>query len=171
MRRILILGNAGSGKSTLARALGTKLELPVLHLDTIYWKPGWVESSDEEYDAKLATFVEHDAWVIDGNNSRTMPLRFELADTVILLDLPLWVSLYRALKRNLEYRGRSRPDITAGCDEKFDLEFLRWILNYPKRLRPRNLALLEQARAAGKQAILLRSSADVTAFLLMPDKR
>ena len=138
-----------------------------------FWKPGWVESSDEEYDAKLATFLEHDAWVIDGNNSRTMTLRFGLADAVIFLDLLLRVSLYRALKRNFEYHGRSRPDITEGCDEKFDLEFLRWILNYPKRVRPRNLALLEQARQTEKKAILLRSSLDVTAFLLMlePDKR
>jgi adenylate kinase family enzyme len=166
VRRILILGNAGSGKSTLARALSAKLELPVLHLDTIFWKPGWVEARTEEYDARLRAFLEHDGWVIDGNNSRTMPLRFGLADVVIVLDLPLWVSLYRVLKRNFEYRGRSRPDITEGCDEKIDLEFLQWILiRYPKRNRPKNLALLEQARQAGKRAILLRSSMEVTAFL------
>jgi adenylate kinase family enzyme len=166
VRRILILGNAGSGKSTLARELGAMLELPVLHLDTIFWKPGWVESSHEEYDTKLTQFLEHDSWVIDGNNSRTMPLRFGLADAVIVLDLPLWISLYRVFKRNFQYRGRSRPDITEGCNEKIDLEFLQWILiRYPKRNRPKNLALLEQARAVGKQAVLLRSSMEVTAFL------
>jgi adenylate kinase family enzyme len=167
VRRILILGNAGSGKSTLARALGAKLGLSVLHLDTIFWKPGWVESSFEEYDAKLAQFLEHDAWVIDGNNSRTMPLRFGLADAVIVLDLPVWISLYRVLKRHFQYRGRSRPDITEGCNEKIDLGFLQWILiRYPKRNRPKNLTLLEQARQAEKQAILLRSGEEVKAFLL-----
>jgi adenylate kinase family enzyme len=165
VRRILILGNVGSGKSTLARALSAKLEIPILHLDTIFWKPGWVQASSEEFDAKLATFLEHDGWVIDGNNSRTMPLRFSLADAVIVLDLSLWISLYRVFKRNFEYRGRSRPDIAEGCIEKIDLEFLQWILRYPKRNRPKNLVLLEQARAVGKQAVLLRSSMEVTAFL------
>jgi adenylate kinase family enzyme len=165
VRRILILGNAGSGKSTLARALSAKLEIPVLHLDTIFWKSGWVQVSTEEFDAKLATFLEHDGWVMDGNYSRTMSVRFGLADAVIVLDLPLWISLYRVFKRTLEYRGRSRPDITEGCNEKMDLEFLQWILNYPKRNRPKNLALLEQAQGAGKRAILLRSSMEVTAFL------
>jgi adenylate kinase family enzyme len=166
VRRILILGNAGSGKSTLARALGEMLELPVLHLDTIFWKPGWVQSSHKEFDAKLAAFLEHDAWVIDGNNSRTTPLRFGLADAVIVLDLPVWISLYRVLKRHFQYRGRSRPDVTEGCNEKIDLEFLQWILiRYPKRNRPKNLALLEQARAMGTQAVVLRSSSDMKAFL------
>jgi adenylate kinase family enzyme len=170
MRRIMIQGNSGSGKSTLARALGATLRLPVLHLDTIYWKPGWVEASSEEYDAKLAAFLEHDVcqrdgWVIDGNNSRTMPQRFALADTVIVFDLPVWISLYRVFKRFLRYRRRTRLDLPSGCNEKLDLEFVRWIVShYPKHLRPKNLDLLEQARQAGKRAVLLRTVQEVKVF-------
>ncbi len=43
MQRIAILGCSGGGKSTLARALGEALDLPVVHLDQLYWLPGWVE--------------------------------------------------------------------------------------------------------------------------------
>ena len=51
MERIVIIGCGGAGKSTLARQLGKKLNIPVVHLDKLWWKPGWVESSREEIDA------------------------------------------------------------------------------------------------------------------------
>ena len=38
MKKIVIVGCAGCGKSTLAKLLGSNLNLPVFHLDTIYWK-------------------------------------------------------------------------------------------------------------------------------------
>jgi len=50
MERIMIIGCGGSGKSTLARQLGEKLSLPVVHLDKLFWKPGWVHISQEEFD-------------------------------------------------------------------------------------------------------------------------
>lgn len=43
MERILVLGPCGAGKSTLAAQLGKRLDLPVIHLDSEYWRPGWVE--------------------------------------------------------------------------------------------------------------------------------
>ena len=165
VQRVMIVGNAGSGKSTLARRLGERYGLRVLHMDAIFWKPGWVESSPEELRGRLEAFLHtHDTWVIDGNYSRTWPLRLERADTVIFLDVPVWVSLYRVFKRRIQYHGRSRPDLAEGCPEKIDLEFLRWILGAPKR-RPGMLALLEQASNANKRVVHLRSGRQVRVFL------
>ena len=73
MERIIIIGCGGAGKSTLARKLGEVLDLPVVHLDKLFWKPGWVETSREEFDALLAMELAKDKWIMDGNFNRTMP--------------------------------------------------------------------------------------------------
>jgi adenylate kinase family enzyme len=59
MQRIVILGNAGSGKSTLARAIGERLGLPVVHLDTLFWEPNWVETDAEQFRTRVREAV---AW-------------------------------------------------------------------------------------------------------------
>jgi len=41
MNRILIPGSGGSGKTTFTRKLAAKTGLPLHHLDTLYWQPGW----------------------------------------------------------------------------------------------------------------------------------
>ena len=66
MHRIVVVGNSGSGKSTVARALGEKLEFPVLELDSIYHLKGWEPLSEEEFRVKLADFALNQEWVIDG---------------------------------------------------------------------------------------------------------
>jgi len=58
MRRILVIGIAGGGKSTLALKLGEVLGLPVIHLDAIFWKPGWESIPREEFRALTADLVK-----------------------------------------------------------------------------------------------------------------
>ena len=58
MERILIIGCGGAGKSTLARQLGERTGLPVVHLDQLFWHPGWVESTKDEIDAKIMAISE-----------------------------------------------------------------------------------------------------------------
>ena len=74
-RRILIIGNSGGGKSTLARQLGAKLGLPVIHLDVLFWKPGWVESGDVEFREAVAAALSTPAWICDGNFGSNWDLR------------------------------------------------------------------------------------------------
>lgn len=163
MERIVIIGCGGAGKSTLARQLGEKLGLPVVHLDKLFWKPGWVEESKEDFDRKLSLELEKSRWIIDGNFNRTMPQRLQKCDAVIYLDFSRMTCLLGVLKRVITTYGKVRPDMGDGCPERFDLEFLRWVWNYNKSNCQRNYELLYQAPHA--QKIILKNRRMVRTFL------
>ena len=143
MERILIIGSPGAGKTTLALALGRKLGLPVTHLDVLHWRDGWVEAPREEFDALLREVLASPRWIIDGNYSRTIPLRLQYCDTVLYLDYPRLLCLCGAIRRVVTNHGKSRPDMGGDCPERFDLDFLRYIWSFRKTQRGKILGLLE----------------------------
>lgn len=130
MQRLLVIGPCGAGKSTLSTALGKKLDLPVFHMDQLNWRPGWIESSKDEIRARLADIVVTDRWLIDGNYGGTLAVRLKHADTIIYLDYPIRLCILRLLRRIWKYRGQSRPDMTEGCPERFDLAFLFYLMRW-----------------------------------------
>ena len=138
MQRILVIGSPGAGKSTLAHALARRTGLPLHHLDRMHWLPGWVERDRAEGLDAVRQVLAQDRWIIDGNYGSSLPLRLERADTVVWLDYPTWLCLGRALKRWWQYRGQSRPDMTEGCDERLNLEFLLYIAQFRSAWRQRN---------------------------------
>jgi adenylate kinase family enzyme len=113
-QRVLVDGMMGSGKSTFARALAARTGLPVIHLDLHYWKPGWVQPSDNEWQERQRILVAGDAWIIDGNYNETLPLRLERAVTVVYLDTPWWLCASRAFARGLRKPGGEMPE---GCED------------------------------------------------------
>ncbi len=163
MRRILILGGSGSGKSTLARKLGEKLGLPVIHLDTLYWKKGWTPVSADEFDALLEEVLRREAWIVDGNYDRTLPARLEVCDTVLYLDYPRIVCLWGIGKRIFKNYGKTRPDMGAGCPERIDWEFIKWTWNFNKMKRAEYLRLLEGV--SGKTVYVFHSRREGGKFL------
>lgn len=164
MRRVLVIGSGGSGKSTFSRSLGERLGLEVIHLDKEYWRPGWVEPTKEEWRLAVERLCARESWVMDGNYSGTLDLRLEACDTVIFLDLPRAVCVWRVLKRALMYRNSTRPDMAEGCRESFNPKFLHWVWTYSSRRRPKILARLREV-AADKCVVRLRSDVEVERFL------
>lgn len=160
----MVIGSGGAGKSTLSRRLGEILGVEVIHLDVQHWKPGWAEPTKEEWRRKVGELVSRESWVIDGNYGGTMEMRLEACDTVVFLDLPRLLCIWRVLKRVVTYRDGVRPDMAEGCRERFDLKFLRWVWDYPVRTRPKVVELLG-AHARTKNVVWLRSRADVEKFL------
>ena len=164
MQRIVIIGSGGAGKSTLARQLGEKLRLPVVHLDQLFWKTGWVEVTREEFDEKLALELAKPAWIMDGNFNRTIPQRLERCDTVIYLDFHRVTCLLGVLKRIITSYGKTRPDMAEGCPERFDLDFLKWVWNFNRDgKRERYYRLLNEAKDV--QTIVLKNRRMVKRFL------
>lgn len=128
--KIAVIGYSGSGKSTLARMLSQRHAVPCLHLDTVHHLPGWQSRSREESRMIVGKFLEeNDGWVIDGNYSKLYyEDRMEQADQIVVLLFNRFACLTRVFRRFRKYRGTSRPDMTQGCQEKLDWEFVRWIL-------------------------------------------
>jgi adenylate kinase family enzyme len=127
VERVLIIGPSGAGKSTLARKLAEKTGLPLIHLDQLHWRPGWVEPNKEDWKRTVSELVERPGWIMDGNYGGTLPMRTAAADTVIFLDFPTWICLSRVLLRIVSWWGRTREDMASGCPERLDFVFLRWI--------------------------------------------
>lgn len=132
-KRILILGCGGAGKSTLARRLGAATGLPVVHLDGLYWQPGWVAMERAAWRRTVENEIAKDAWIIDGNFGSSLELRLSRAQAAVYLDYSRAVCLAGVLRRVWTTHGRVRPDMGAGCPERFDLSFLRWVWDFPKR--------------------------------------
>lgn len=164
MQRVVIIGGSGSGKSTLAARLGTIRNLPVHHLDSLFWRPGWQETPREQFEPALLELYGHPQWIIDGNYTRTMDARLATCDTVIFLDLPTLTCLAGVIRRYWQYRGHCRPDMGSGCHEKLDWEFIRWVMGYRRNVRPGLLTRLERI-GPGKRVITLRSRAQIDAFV------
>lgn len=137
MERIMIIGCGGSGKSTLARQLGEKLNMPVVHLDQLWWLPGWVERDRASFDELLAAELQKPQWVMDGNFTRTLPVRLERCDAVIYLDYSRLACVLGVIKRIITTYGTVRPDMGAGCPERFSFEFLKWVWDFNKHSRPK----------------------------------
>lgn len=164
MRRVAVIGCPGSGKSVLSRRLGESLKLPVIHLDNHYWQAGWVPTPNEQWDDFLKQTVSESEWIVDGNYTRTLDIRLQAADTIVFLDMPTLLCLYRILKRHLMYRRVRRPDLNAECEEKLDAAFIRVVWNYRKKIRPQVLQAIRR-QEAGKRVIVLTSRREVRDFV------
>jgi adenylate kinase family enzyme len=154
MKKVVIIGSGGSGKSTLAVRLGQALDLPVYHLDRLFWRPGWQETPRDEWRAMQEALCAEPAWIIDGNYSGTLDVRLAACDTVIWLDLPTWVCLAGTLKRVLSHRGRTRPDMGEGCPERFDWAFLQWVWSFRRQARPRIVQELSKLPCSAEVVVL-----------------
>ena len=158
MRKVIVIGCPGSGKTTFAEKLKEKINLPLFYLDAIWHKPDKTNISRQEFDARLAEILSLDAWIIDGNYSRTLESRLSVCDTVFLFDLPVEVCLEGAISRI----GKKRYEM-PWVETEFDPEFEQQIRNFPSKELPRIYALLEKYN--GKNVYIFKSRQQADAFL------
>ncbi|QFG00561.1 DNA topology modulation protein [Psychrobacillus glaciei] len=161
-KRILIIGSSGAGKSTLSTKLAEKWQLPLIHLDALFWNAGWVPTPKPEFREKIQEKLKEDEWIIDGNFDSTLELRAKYADLIIFLDFPKLLCTYRVLKRAWTYRGTTRSDMAPGCEEKIDIAFAKWVWRFPRDARP---GIVEILREVKSDICILRSPKEVKGFL------
>jgi adenylate kinase family enzyme len=142
MNRIVILGCGGSGKSTLARQLAATLDIPLTHLDAIYYDDDWRPLPQDEFAARQEKLVAGKRWIIEGNYASTLPVRLAAADTVIFLDLPAATCLWGIVQRRMRYRGGQHKQ--DGVYDRITWSFVRYIAGYRRTTRPKVTSLLTE---------------------------
>ncbi len=125
--RAVIIGSSGSGKSTLAKALGARLNAPVVELDALNWRAGWRSRYEEEPEAFMADLrlaMAQEDWVVDGNYRRALPLVLQRATDLIWLDYSRAVVMSRVVRRSFD-RALFRRELWAETGLRED--FGRWL--------------------------------------------
>ncbi len=131
MKKVLIIGCPGGGKSTFARKLAKKTGLPLYYLDMIWHRPDRTTLPPEEFDKRLEEILNTDSWIIDGNYTRTLPMRLKDSDTIFLFNIPVDICLAGAIKR-LDHQRVDMP----WHDTVLDEDFRQWIINFPNDRLP-----------------------------------
>ena len=162
--RAIVIGSSGSGKSTFARRLGDATGVPVVHIDQLFWEAGWQMAPAAVYQARIEAAVANDRWIIDGVDTRTLDLRLPRTDIVFWLDRSRWACLWRVARRIATSYGQVRPDMAAGCPEKIDIDFLRFIWTFHERYDHRIAAAIER-HGLQSRTLRLRSDRATQAYL------
>ena len=158
-KRILVIGCPGCGKSTFAKKLSQLTGLPLFYLDLLYHRTDRTTLSRELFDRELEAILQKDSWIIDGNYSRTLPVRLERCDTVFFFDLPTQLCIAGAMNRI----GKKREDM-PWIEEEFDPAFRQYILDFAKDQTPLIYCLLEEMKE-GKQIHVFHTREEADAFL------
>jgi adenylate kinase family enzyme len=165
MRRIIVVGSQGSGKTSLAVKLGRKLGLPVVHLDVLYWQPGWKPSDTASFRLRVTDAIAGDEWIADGSFSGlAFDLTLARAELLVVIDRPRWLCQWRILWRSAFDRDTTRPDLPEGCPEQFDWKLMREAWRYDTERAP----VIEAERVqygADVPVVRLSSDRDIADFL------
>ena len=166
MQRVMIVGQPGSGKTTLARELGKRTALPVIHIDTIHWQPGWIERSKDEKTRLCREAEARHRWIFEGGHSATWTSRIARADVLIWIDRSSPLRFWRVLFRTLIKRDGFRPDLPENCPERLGNlpEFFSFMWTTRKSARSKMKQLAASAPSTCR-VICLRSNRQTKQFL------
>lgn len=164
MRRVAVIGNAGGGKSTLSKRIAADLGAPYRAVDMILWLPGW--TLNEDFEARHDAWLAEPTWVIEGVGPwASVERRFQYADTVLWIDLPLGTHLWWATKRLIKSAVGRDADAPPGCSLIAAAPgFYRMILDIHRSHRQRMALLVETARDKGKVVHVLRTPDQIARF-------
>lgn len=161
-RRITVVGTTGSGKTVFARRLAQQLGVPHVELDAIHWGPDWTPVPLQEFRERTEQLLNGRAWTTDGNYSKVRDIVWRRADTVVWLDYPLPLILWRLLRRTLRRSLRGEVLWSGNQERLSEALFSRdsiilWALRTYRRRKREYPVLFQQPQYAHLRVVHLRS--------------
>lgn len=167
MRRIAIIGPAGSGKSRLARELGEAIGIRVVYLDSLFWRPGWVETPPPEWEALQQRELAADSWIADGLQEGTEHLWLDAAETIVFLDTSPVSCFSHVVRRRLN--DEPGPEAPEDCPPapfyRAVPKFVAYLWRYRRTTRAQVLADLARRQGDQQDIVVLRNRGEVRRFL------
>jgi adenylate kinase family enzyme len=164
MKKAIIIGCPGSGKSTFGRELRRITELPLYHLDMMFWNKDRTTVPKEIFIERLQQAMSNSKWIIDGNYSSTMEMRIKECDTVFYLDYPTEVCIEGIESR----KGQIRSDMPWIEKGNTDEDFIDFVNKYNSESRPHVIRLLE--KYSEKDIIIFKTRTESEEFLALLKK-
>ncbi len=172
LNKINVVGTSASGKSTFSQRLSNILNSPYIEMDKIFWGPNWSLPTDDEFFKKLKIELHQDKWILDGNYTRSIPIKWENVETVIWLDYPFVTTLFRAIKRAL-LRSLTKEELWEGTGnrESFKKSFfsqesiILWMIKTHGQVKKKYQAYMADPRYSHIRFIRLKSDSEVESFL------
>jgi len=140
MKRILVIGCPGAGKTYFSKRLSKILNLPLVHMDNLYWNEDKTSVDLDTLKARLQPYLEKEEWIIDGNYHKTLEMRLPYASDVFVLDLPRKECIQGILDRI----DQPRDDIPWVESEDDATELIAWTADYGFRTKDEEIALLNK---------------------------
>jgi adenylate kinase family enzyme len=160
--RISVVGTTGSGKTTLARTISQHCQIPHIELDALHWDANWTAASDQVFCSRVIQALQGNTWVVDGNYSRVRDIVWSRAKTVVFLDYPFWLVLWRLMRRTWQ-RSLKQEELWNNNREDFRTSFfsqdsiLLWMLRTYNQNRKKYPLLFQQPDYAHLSVIHLQS--------------
>lgn len=170
--RFVVIGTSGAGKTTLARRIAQRLSIPHVELDALHWQPGWVEAEPAILRERVGSATRGQAWVVDGNYSKVRDIVWPRATTIIWLDYPLPLVMWRVTSRTV-VRALRRQELWNGNRESVRMSFLSrdsvilWALTSHGRRHREYSALFARPEHAHLDVLRHRSPRQTETWLAM----
>lgn len=107
----------------MATRIARVLDMPHIEFDALRHGPNWTETPDDVFREQLRLELQGDRWVGDGNYSIARDIVWSRATTLVWLDYPIRVVLWRLFWRTMR-RGVLREELWHGNTERLRWHFL-----------------------------------------------